>query len=149
VKVPSVDLSSLPELKEFFPMLCLLARFLDALLAEYPLLFHRTLNNFVLLYPVPLCTFSMPNWQSFSESSVILSPELTIEFFSNATRAYAQCPLAEIYRTPYRFCLLNSQLIPFLCALPFTCSMSSWKSFTELTAKFYLQLCFQLHSLAS
>jgi len=89
-----VELSSLPELKELFPLLCLLARFLDALLAEYLLLFHRTLNSFVLLYPVPLSTCSMPSWQSFSESSMILVFfQLSVEFFSNATRAYVQCPL--------------------------------------------------------
>jgi hypothetical protein len=43
---------------------------------------------------VHLCACSMPIWQSFSESSVILVfLELTTEFLPSAPRACAQCPL--------------------------------------------------------
>jgi hypothetical protein len=62
----------------------------NALLAEYLLPEHST----VLSSCAP-CTCSMPTWQSFTESSVILIllSELTTEFSLCAPLAPAQCPL--------------------------------------------------------
>jgi hypothetical protein len=70
VKILPWTLPSNTELKEFSVLLCLLAHFLDALLAES--LLHRTFSSSGS--SVHLCTCSMPTWQSLPESSVILFP---------------------------------------------------------------------------
>ena len=85
------------ELKEFSPFRCLSVCFLDALLVES--LLHRTFSSFG--FPLcSLCTYSIPSWQSFSESSVILVfSELITEFFFHALLALVlNAHLAELYR---------------------------------------------------
>jgi predicted permease len=48
----------------------------------------------------------MPSWQSIKNPQMILaSNELTTEFFLCALLALLNAHLAELYRTPQRFCL--------------------------------------------
>jgi hypothetical protein len=92
--------------------------------------------------PVHLCTRSMPTWQSSHRILNDSGPPSTSQQSSSLcnSHTHAQCPL-ELYRTPQRFYLLNSQQSSSNCT---SClrSMPTWKSSTELTTKFCLQLCF-------
>jgi hypothetical protein len=108
---PSVDSSLPPELEEFFPLLCLSAHFLDALLAE----FLRILSDSVSLNSQQssfLCALlalaQCPPGRASQNSSELLS-ELTAEFLQL-----------------YLMHMLNSHLAEL---------------FTEFTAEFCLQLC--------
>jgi hypothetical protein len=78
--------------REFSSLLCLLAHFLDALLAEYLLLFHRTLNSSVSFTCAPMHSLDAL-LAELSESSVIL-PLLNSQLssFLCALLALAQCP---------------------------------------------------------
>jgi hypothetical protein len=102
---------------------------------------HRTFNS-----SVPSCApmhLLNAHLAELSESSVILVllSGLTAEFLPMHHYTYAQCPLGRASQD-------SQQSLCLLCT-PCTCSMPSWQSFTELTQRFCLQLCFLIHSLAS
>jgi hypothetical protein len=112
---------------------------LDALLAEY--LLHRTFNSSVFLRaPLHLLNALLAE---LSESSVILFLLQTHSRVPSSVHSlhWLNAHLAELYRTPQRFCLLlNSQQSSSNCTLCI-CSMPTWQSSTEFTAEFCLQLC--------
>jgi hypothetical protein len=116
VKIPQWILPSLPELKEFFSLLCLPAQSLNALLAEFPL--HLTERSAVLSSsPVHLCTCSMPTWQSFTESSVILfSSSNSQQSSSNCTLCLCSMPtwqsFTELLRDYVCNCVFSHTALP-------------------------------------
>jgi hypothetical protein len=114
VKIPQwiLPLSSRTQRVPFF--LCLSAHRLNAHLAEFP--FHRTFSSSVFYLCTP-CTCSMPTWQSFSESSVILaSSELTTEFLPQAPLCICSMPTWQSFTEfTAEFCL---QLCLSYTALP-------------------------------
>jgi hypothetical protein len=67
----------------------------------------QNVQQFCLLYPVPLCTCSMPTWQSsqnLSDSSSFFDSQQSPS--SNAPQSMCSMPTWQsLYRTPKRFCL--------------------------------------------
>jgi hypothetical protein len=91
----------------------------------------------------------MPSWQSIKNPQMILaSNELTTEFFLCALLALAQCPLGRASQNSSELLSSSELTTEFLYALPCTCSMPTWQSFTELLRDSVCN-CVLLHSLAS
>jgi hypothetical protein len=115
--------SSLPlELKEFFPLLCLSAHFLDALLAE----FLRILSDSVSLNSQQssfLCALlalaQCPPGRASQNSSELLS-ELTTEFLQLHLVHMLNAHLAELYRIHSRILSATVSLLHSLASKVFS-----------------------------
>jgi hypothetical protein len=97
-----------------------------------------------------LCTRSMPSWKSFSESSMILVfSELTAEFLPLCTPAHTlNAHLAEPYKTPHSFCLLQLSTEFFIQHLMLMLN-AHLAELHRTYSQVLSAIVFQLHSLAS